>query len=82
MRPCIFRDTNPRCSILEIYHSESAYHAGDEVPVQWFYNGTGEKFQIELLKEGDVVADLCAAEEDGLCFDLTQEQTITLPTTR
>lgn len=61
------------------YLSESAYHVGDEVLVQWFYDGTGEKFQIELLKEGNMVADLCASEEEGLCFDLTHDQTVLLP---
>eukprot|EP00904_Undaria_pinnatifida_P012917 jgi/Undpi1/8756/HiC_scaffold_25.g11218.m1 len=59
----------------------SSYHAGDAVPVQWFYNGTGETFSILLFKASEQVADLCAAEEDGVCFDLTQDQTVLLPET-
>lgn len=59
--------------------SESAYHAGDEVAVTWFYEGTAEKFQITLQKQGEDVADLCEDEEDGVCYDLTQDQTVVLP---
>lgn len=59
--------------------STNSYHAGDAVPVKWFYEGEGENFSIILLKSGEQVADLCAAEEDGVCFDLTQDQTVLLP---
>lgn len=49
--------------------------------MQWEYEGTGENFSIHLLKAGEVVADLCEAEEGGVCFDLTQDQTVLLPET-
>lgn len=45
----------------------------------WFYEGTGEYFSILLHKDGELVADLCEAEEDESCFDLTQDQTVILP---
>ncbi|CAN0497763.1 unnamed protein product [Ectocarpus sp. 12 AP-2014] len=61
--------------------STSSYHAGDAVPVQWIYEGTGENFAIHLLKGDEQVADLCSAEENGVCFDLTQDQTVILPDT-
>lgn len=61
--------------------SESSFHAGDPVPVQWYYNGTGETFSILLFKAAEQVADLCASEENGVCFDLTQDQTVLLPET-
>lgn len=59
--------------------SNSSYKAGDAVPVQWYYEGTGETFSIHLLKNGEQVADLCEAELNGVCFDLTQDQTVLLP---
>lgn len=49
------------------------------MPVQWLYEGVGQEFSILLLKGGIEVADLCALEEDGVCFDLTQDQTVLLP---
>lgn len=50
------------------------------VPVEWFYtDGTGENFAILLKKGGEEVADLCASEEGGVCFDLTQDQRVLLP---
>lgn len=71
----------PRTLSPSPFGSSSSYHAGDAVPVQWFYQGTGETFSILLLKGGEQVADLCAAEENGVCFDLTQDQTVLLPET-
>ncbi|CAM9601668.1 unnamed protein product [Pylaiella littoralis] len=59
--------------------SNSSFKAGDAVPVQWYYEGTGETFSIHLLKNGEQVADLCEAELNGVCFDLTQDQTVLLP---
>lgn len=47
--------------------------------MKWEYNGNGDSFTILLLKAGEQVADLCEAEEGGTCFDLTQEQTVLLP---
>lgn len=63
--------------------STSSYRAGDAVPVQWDYEGTGENFAINLRKAGEPLdnGDLCAAEENGVCFDLTQDQTVLLPET-
>lgn len=51
--------------------------------MQWDYEGTGENFAIHLLKGGEQLdnGDLCAAEEGGVCFDLTQDQTVLLPET-
>lgn len=51
------------------------------MPVQWIYEGTGDTFAIHLLKGEEEVADLCYAEENGVCFDLTQDQTVILPDT-
>ncbi|CAM9760076.1 unnamed protein product [Scytosiphon promiscuus] len=59
--------------------STSSFHAGDAVPVQWFYEGTGETFGIHLMRGDEEVADLCEDEEGGVCFDLTQDQTVLLP---
>ena len=78
-------DSPPPPSLLHLFppRSASSYRAGDAVPVQWDYDGTGENFSIHLLKGGVQLdnGDLCAAEEGGVCFDLTQDQTVLLPET-
>lgn len=72
-----------RCLPRPSVRSASSYRAGDPVPVQWDYEGTGENFLIHLLKGGQPLdnGDLCAAEAGGVCFDLTQDQTVLLPET-
>ncbi|CAM9537804.1 unnamed protein product [Discosporangium mesarthrocarpum] len=57
----------------------NAYHPGATFTVRWTYDGTGSLFHIVLHKAGEPVVDLCENEEGGACFDLTQDQTVTLP---